>query len=207
MAQTEHWCMCNQVHKSSGQGIVVDEKLALAPEFLPSKKVIVLPSYGPTCVCMSSCLALSLPLPRGLDNLAWPHLSAHRARPYIHQLEMHRPRTEPVQKELTELTHQIDDFFPFWIIHYISAMYRCEDVKGSVCFVLKFSLPPPFSPPLPSVVKQSTHGLFDIRYNFTPEQRNFGTISVLLLTWTYPSGDLLNSDSRWLHKSKISTSY
>ena len=47
------------------------------------------------------------------------------------------------------------------------SMYRglgIYDVKGSVCFVLKFALPP-FSPPLPSVVeisKQNRHRTFDI---------------------------------------------
>ena len=48
-------------------------------------------------------------------------------------------------------------------------MYRVELlwVKGSVCLVLEFALPP-FSPPLPSVVevtKQNTHQIFDPIYN------------------------------------------
>ena len=45
-----------------------------------------------------------------------------------------------------------------------------SDVKGSVCLLLEFALPP-FSPSLPSVVqfsKHSTHQTFDIRINFTP---------------------------------------
>ena len=49
--------MCNQVHKSSGKGIVVDEKLALAPELLPSKMVIVLPTGGPSWP-QSCCIAV-----------------------------------------------------------------------------------------------------------------------------------------------------
>ena len=43
----------------------------------------------------------------------------------------------------------------FWVI--LSYMYRDEQntwVKGSVCLVLEFALPP-FSPPLPSVVEVS----------------------------------------------------
>ena len=43
-------------------------------------------------------------------------------------------------------------------------------LKGSVCFVLKFALPP-FSPPLSSVMqffKQNMHGTFDPRNNLIP---------------------------------------
>ena len=50
----------------------------------------------------------------------------------------------------------------------VNALYRAQGiswVKGSVCLVLKFALPP-FPPPLPSrvqIAKQNTHGTFDPR--------------------------------------------
>ena len=62
---------------------------------------------------------------------------------------------------------------PFSLSLPSGVQYRAEGiswVKGSVCFVLKFALPP-FSFPLPTGVqisKQNKHGTFDPIINFTP---------------------------------------
>ena len=63
-----------------------------------------------------------------------------------------------------------------------------SDVKHSVCFVLKFALPP-FSPPLPSGVqisKQNTHRTFDIRNTLSLVYKGQREIGIVVAPKFYP---------------------